>query len=116
MAQIKSYTVTATAGGSTYSPVYVPDFNQNPFSISLFVNVGTTARYTVQHTFTNPFETALTSAAAGVWLAHEFLSSVVSTSDDGNYAYPVMGIRLCVSAANTGTATLTIVQGHGTGS
>lgn len=53
-----------------------------------------TVTYTVQHTFdgTN-------------WFDHEFTVGKTA-SDDGNYAFPIAGIRLNVTAG-TGTATLT---------
>jgi len=44
-----------------------------------------------------------------VW-PHEFLTAA-TTSDDGNYAFPVTAIRLNVSTWTAGKATLYIVQG-----
>jgi hypothetical protein len=41
---------------------------------------------------------------------HEFLTGK-TTSDDGNYGFPVMACRLSVSAHSAGSATLLVIQG-----
>lgn len=41
---------------------------------------------------------------------HEFLTGK-TTSDDGNYAFPVQAVRLNVSALTAGSATLIVSQG-----
>lgn len=69
----------------------------NPFNIGFGAITSGTVTYTVQHTFD------------GVnWFDHE---SIVDATDnqDGNYAYPVAGIRLSVTAG-AGTVTLTTIQ------
>lgn len=109
-------TVTATAGGTTYSPVYVPDYHANGFYVSLLVYAQGSANYTVQHTPDDPWEQNLNSPTnTAVWFNHEFIVSETTARTDGNYAFPVKGIRLGLNAAASATATFWIVQGEGYG-
>jgi len=103
--------VTATAGGISYSQPYIVDTYCNPCNIGFAcILVGTTsAAYTVQHTFTDPTTTDLNVVTNGTWLSHEFLSSGTST-DDGNYAYPVRAIRIYITAAASANVTFDLVQ------
>lgn len=102
-----SQRVTSSAGGQTKSGVYVPDVNVSPFNIAIGVAVNTTAKYTVQHTFTDPTSVDLNTSAT--WLNHEFLVNA-SANSDGNYAFPVTGIRVIVSAASEGSVDFTLIQ------
>jgi hypothetical protein len=102
----QTYTVSATAGGSTYSPIFIPDRHITPFNIGFGAVVATTAKFSVQHTFVDPL---VASAGALTWLAHEYVADS-SASIDGNYAFPVAGIRVVVSAANEGGVSVTFVQ------
>lgn len=69
----------------------------NPFNVGFGVVVSGTVTYTVQHTFD------------GVnWFNHDAVADAVD-NQDGNYAYPVAGIRVNVTAG-TGSATLTSIQ------
>lgn len=103
----QSYIVSASSGGNSHSSIYRPDLHLTPFNISLGVIVSTSAGYTVQHTF-DDLET--TSAESATFFNHEFLVEA-SVSDDGNYAFPVTGIRLEVSAAASGGfSTLNLIQ------
>ena len=110
-----SYTVTANSSVAAYSVVHVPCIHETPFNVSFAVNVTTTAQYSVEHTFDNPFSVNLNaSASAATWFQHEFVTTV-STNQDGNYAFPVQGIRLKVFPnSDNGIATLTIVQAGAT--
>jgi hypothetical protein len=102
----QTYTVSASAGGNSVSQIYVPDRNLNPFNIGFGAVIATTAKFTVQHTFQDP----LNAPAAGLtWFPHEFVVAA-SANIDGNYAFPVAGIRLQVSAANEGGVSVTFVQ------
>lgn len=104
----KRFTVTASAGGPTYSPVYPIDTWNNPCNIGLGVEVTGSALYTVQHTFANPWSQNLNTVSA-VWYSHATLVSGTSNAD-GNYAFPPRAIRLLLSSAAAATATLTIQQ------
>ena len=69
----------------------------SPFNIGLCVIISGTVSYTVQHTFdgTN-------------WFDHPTIASK-GTAQDGNYAFPVLQIRLTVNSGG-GTATMTLIQ------
>lgn len=69
----------------------------NPFNVGFGVVVSGTVTYTVEHTFN-----------AVNFFPHEFVAGS-TVNADGNYAYPVAGIRLNVTAG-AGTATLTTIQ------
>lgn len=116
--EVTSITASSTLGantmdvgmsGASVSRTIALDWRQNPFSVSLFVDISGTINYTVQHTFVNVFTSA--APAQGVWMPHASLAS--ETADgDGNYAFPVMGTRLSINSVTAGaTASYTIIQG-----
>ncbi len=105
--RLESFTVAATAGGISYSPVYRPNAHISPFNVGFGVVYTTTAKYTIQHTFDDLVQTTADSAT---WFNHPFVADVSSQNSDGNYAYPVAGIRLRVCAANTGSARVNFIQ------
>jgi len=78
---------------------------QPDFKVSLFVEVTGTVTYTVQHTPDNVLATGVSATA----FDHDYLNGF-TVSDDGNYAYPIRGVRINVTAG-TGTATLKVLQG-----
>lgn len=89
---------TGVAAMDHYRPV---------FNVSIGAVVSGSATYTVQHTFDNVFAANFTPATA-TWFNHETLVSQ-TTSQDGNYAFPVRGIRVNVTAGS-GTVSTTIIQ------
>lgn len=96
----KSITQT-NAGSTAWYPV---DWRSNPFNLSFgCVVVSGSPTYKVEHTFDNPMDPAVTPTA----FTHEFITAS-TTSDDGNYAFPVRGIRLTVTG--TGVVTMTVIQ------
>jgi hypothetical protein len=92
---MRSVTLSQTGAGSTNG--YVADSYISPFNIGFGVVVTGTVNYTVQHTFdgTN-------------WFAHPDIAAE-TTDQDGNYAFPVLQIRLTVNSG-TGTAAMTLIQ------
>lgn len=87
--------VAQTGAGSSDSITILPG---NPFNIGFGVVLsGTVSDYTVEHTFdgTN-------------WFPHEAVVNLAADAD-GNYAYPVAGVRVTITTG-TGTATLTAIQ------
>ena len=115
---ISGIAASSTLGANTMdvgiSPVSVSqtvplNWRENPFSVSLFVDISGTINYSVQHTFANVYATA--DPAQGTWVAHSSVASKTADAD-GNYAFPVMGTRVIVNSV-TGGATLayTILQG-----
>lgn len=83
------YVTTKTGAGT--SPVIAPHGSRMSFGV---ITSGTVT-YTIQHTF-NDVD----------WFDHEFVVGKTA-NDDGNYAFPVSGIRINVTAGS-GSATLTL--------
>lgn len=95
-------TVSKTTTGSSSS--LVMNTNISPFNVGFGVVVSGTVNYTVQHTFDNPADGFTT------WYAHPTIASKTD-NQDGNYAFPVTGIKLLVnSGTGTFSATLNLVQ------
>jgi hypothetical protein len=101
-------TTVSTSGVSVSAPAVV-DYLISPFNIGFGVVVTGTATYTVQHTFDDPFAAGFTPAAA-TWFNHEDLVSQ-TTSQDGNYAFPVRAIRVNQSSGAGSTSTIIIQAG-----
>jgi hypothetical protein len=94
--------LTRTATGQ--SNVAVMDTNRNPFNVGIGVSVSGTVNYTIQHTFDDVNNTAVTP----VWFNHPSLAAL-SANADGNYAFPVAAIRINVNSGS-GTATARVIQ------
>lgn len=97
---MKVQTVSKTGTGS--STALVMNTNCTPFNVGFGVVVSGTVNYTIQHTFDDP------SVGFTTWFPHPTIASQ-SANADGNYAFPVTGIRLTVNSGG-GTATLNLVQ------
>lgn len=98
--------LTQTGVGQT--DWYPTDIHLNPFNIGFGVVVTGTATYSVEHTFDRlllPDGQPPTGVTA---FAHETINAQTD-NQDGNYAFPVTGVRLNVTAG-TGTVTLTTIQ------
>lgn len=100
----KEYTVAASAGGNSVSPIFVPDVNLNPFNIGFGAVVNSSCAYTISHTFDN----VLVSGATN-WFPHEFVVATAGNAD-GNYAFPCAGVQVQVSANSTGSVTVVFIQ------
>lgn len=78
------------------------DYHRDPFNVGIGVSIpaGTTAVYTVQHTFV-PVPGLLSGRVptSDEIFNHETLAGL-SASDDGNYAFPVSAVRLNVTASD----------------
>ena len=105
----QTFTVSASVDGNSHSGIYIPDRYQTPFNIGFGAVIATTCKFTLQHTFQDPLQT---TAAALTWFPHEFVIAA-SANIDGNYAYPICGIRIEASAANEGGVSVTFVQSIG---
>ena len=97
---MKVQTVSQTGVGS--SNALVMNTNISPFNVGFGVVVTGTVTYTVQHTFDDP------AIGFSTWFSHPSVAAE-TTNQDGNYAFPVTGIKLLVSAGD-GTATLNLIQ------
>lgn len=103
----KSFTVLASAGGTTYSPAYPIDTWDNPtcIGVGVYVQFGIgSALYDVQHTFSDPGVINLNAnptantITTGIWVNNATLTSA-STNGDTNYAFPPRAIRFALRAA-----------------
>jgi hypothetical protein len=93
-------TVSKTGVGS--SAALVMNTNISPFNVGFGVEVTGTVDYTVQHTFDDP------GVGFTTWFSHPTVAGE-TTNQDGNYAFPVTGVKVLVNSG-TGTATLRLVQ------
>jgi hypothetical protein len=82
----------------------------SPFNVGFGVSVTGTPTYTVQHTFQDVFAEGFNPATAE-WFDHPTIVDQ-TVKQDGNYAFPVVAVRLRVSAvaSPTDTASLTLIQ------
>ena len=98
---MKVQVVSQTDTGS--SDAIVINTNTNPCNIGFGVIVDDgSPTYTVQHTFDDP------AVGFTTWFPHPSIAAK-SDNQDGNYAFPVTGIRITVNSGG-GTATMNIVQ------
>jgi len=99
---MRSIVLTKTgAGSSSVAPL---DTYRNPFNIGIGVVVSGVVNYTIQHTFDDIQNPAVTP----VWFNHPTLANLVANAD-GNYAFPVKAIKILVNSG-AGTATATLIQ------
>lgn len=97
---MKVQTVSKTGAGS--SSALVMNTNISPFNVGFGVIATGTVDYTVQHTFDDP------AVGFSTWFSHPTVAGE-TTNQDGNYAFPVTGIKVLVNSGD-GTATLKLVQ------
>jgi len=97
---MKVQTVSKTGTGS--SAALVMNTNTNPFNVGFGVIASGTVDYTVQHTFDDP------AVGFTTWFNHPTIAAQIASAD-GNYAFPVTGIRVTVNSG-TGSATLKLIQ------
>jgi hypothetical protein len=97
---MKVQTVSKTGAGS--SSAVVMNTNISPFNVGFAVIVSGTVDYTIQHTFDDP------AVGFTTWFDHPTIANE-ATNQDGNYAFPVSGIKVLVNSGG-GTATLKIIQ------
>lgn len=97
---MKVQSVSKTGVGS--SSALVMNTNVSPFNVGFGVVVTGTVNYTVQHTFDDP------AVGFSTWFSHPTVASLAANAD-GNYAFPVTGIKVLVNSGS-GTATLNLIQ------
>ena len=97
---MKVQSVSKTGVGS--SSALVMNTNVSPFNVGFGVVVTGTVNYTVQHTFDDP------AIGFSTWFSHPTVASQVANAD-GNYAFPVTGVKVLVNSGS-GTATLNLIQ------
>ena len=96
---------TQTGVGAT--DWFLTDIHRNPFNIGFGVEVTGTVTYTVEHTFFKDLYTE-TPVPAGSIFPHATIANQTA-SQDGNYAFPVMAVRVNVTAG-TGSIKVTFIQ------
>jgi len=97
---MKVQSVSKTGVGS--SSALVMNTNVSPFNVGFGVVVTGTVNYTVQHTFDDP------AVGFSTWFSHPTVASLAANAD-GNYAFPVTGVKVLVNSGS-GTATLNLIQ------
>lgn len=93
--------IAAKTGAGSTTP-FVMNTNTTPFNVGFGVVVSGVVNYTVQHTFDDP------AVGFTTWFPHPTIAEQIANAD-GNYAFPVTGIRLTVNSG-AGTATLKLIQ------
>jgi hypothetical protein len=101
--------ITETVTGVGTSPVLPMDFRAQVFNIGFGCEITGTATYSVQHTFDDIYNPAITP----VWFNNATVNAA-TTNMDGNYAFPVSALRLNVTAS-TGSVTINILSTSGQG-
>lgn len=94
-----------TLSSATTSEPIPLNYRQNPFSVGIGVVSTGTATYKVQHTFDN-----ILAGETPTWFDH--VDGAKTTNDDFNYAFPIMAVRLNVTAYTNGVVTMTVLQGN----
>lgn len=89
------------AGSSATAPLNI---HTSPFNVGIGVVVSGTVNYSIQHTFDDVFDSAVTP----VWFTHPTLSALTANAD-GNYAFPVRAVKVLVNSGS-GSATATVIQ------
>ena len=98
---MKVQQVSRTNVGS--SDAIVINTNTNPCNIGFCVTVDSgSPTYTVQHTFDDP-ATGFTT-----WFPHPTVATE-TTNQDGNYAFPITGVKVVISSGS-GVVTLKLIQ------
>lgn len=98
--------VSSSSGAS--APL-VMNLNATPFNVGFGVVVTSgSPTYTVQHTFDNLSNSSGSASGFTTWFDHPTIAAQTANAD-GNYAFPVSGIRVNVTSG-TGTVTLTLIQ------
>ena len=101
-----------TQNGTGTSSIWIPDWMQNPFNVAIgtIVQAGS-ATYNVEHTLNSLDVQGLGTAAANATWYQNSAISAATTSLNGNYAYPVQGIRINVTSCNsTAIVVVNLIQ------
>jgi hypothetical protein len=80
------------------------NWRSDDFKASVFVKLGTSGTYTVQHTPTD----IQSLTAVRQWYNHDSMAALTA-NDDGNYLFPITAIRLLMTA-QVGATTLTVLE------
>lgn len=102
--------IRVTVASQTASAPVPLDHFQGPFNVGIAVvlSAGASLTYSVEHTFDDVFAPGF-NASTATWFPNSGLSAKTTTLD-GNYAFPIMALRLNVTTYGSGTATMTAIQ------
>jgi archaellum component FlaF (FlaF/FlaG flagellin family) len=101
--------MTETVSGVGTSPTLPMDYRAQVFNIGFGCEVTGTVTFSVQHTFDDIYNPAITP----VWFNHAVVNGATANTD-GNYAFPIAAMRLNVTAG-TGSVTINILSTSGQG-
>jgi hypothetical protein len=96
--------LTPVTAGSQSSVIPL-DPHITPFNVGFCVvvkSVTSAISYSVEHTFEDPFSDAGLTAATK-WFRHSTVSATIGDAD-GNYAFPVMAVRVSAFVTSSGSA------------
>lgn len=96
--------IVLTKTGTGSSGTAAMDHYRDPFNVGIGVVVSGTVNYTIQHTYDDIFDPAVTP----VWFDHATLASQTGNGQ-ATYTYPVRGIKVLVNSG-AGTVTATVIQ------
>lgn len=102
---MRPITKSVTGVGSS-NPITF-DYDRLPFNVGYGCAAKGTVTYSVQHTF-DDYRADGFSWANVTWFTNSAISGA-TTSQDGNYAYPVTAMRVTISGGS-GTVVLTAIQ------
>ena len=106
MPVFSTITVNASAGQDKESAWIPLNQFETPFNVGFGVTVSGSAKFSVQHTFDDPFDTSVTPTA----FDHSTVSGKLAAID-GNYAFAIGAIRLAiVSASGSDSVTMIVRQ------
>lgn len=99
--KVQTLTYDAAVAVGSSNPA-VMNTNISPFNVGFGVIVTGTVNYTVQHTFDDP------AVGFTTWFDHPTIASK-AINQDGNYAFPVTGIRITVNSGG-GSVAMKLIQ------
>ena len=97
--QTVSYDAAEETGSSS---ALVMNTNVSPFNVGFGVKTTGTVTYKVQHTFDDP------GVGFSTWFDHPTIAAKTG-DEDGNYAFPVSGVRVTVTAGG-GSVVMNVIQ------
>jgi len=97
-----------TVSSATTSAPLPLDFRASSFQVGFGCVVTGTLTYKVQHTFDDVQNPLVTPT----WFDHPDVTSKTANAD-GNYAFPILAMRLNVTAYTSGSVTMSVLQSAG---